>query len=161
MVWRPLAGVLTATAVALTASASTQAARPQPLTGTGITSVTATPGDMQLSPRPPEYGTTGVHANVINGRTFDGLKVTIKNSGDTQITGLRVRVVLLQPGRFVKKVAEIDVINPGQSKVVRFGAWGKLKFALPSKFVVRSIPVAGELNRANNRTVLPVIFTIR
>lgn len=119
------------------------------------------PTNLELSPRPPEWGSTGIRATEIVGKTFEGLKVTVENSGDRQITDLRVEVVLRQPGRWTKKVATIDVINPGgQTKVVRFGGWGPVKFAVPSRFVVRSVAVSGEVNRTNNRTVLPVVFTI-
>ncbi|MEZ5100343.1 MAG: hypothetical protein R3C15_11210 [Thermoleophilia bacterium] len=121
------------------------------LHGNGVTKVLAQPGSLELS----RDTDNEVQAN--ESLAFD---VYVENSGDFQEAGVEVTLTLQQPGKTTRKSATIDIINPGEEKVVKFSGFEDVKFAVPSKLRVRIAPVNGESNTANNSAEFPVIITL-
>lgn len=121
------------------------------LHGNGVTKVLAQPGSLELS----RDTDNEVQAN--EDLSFD---VYVENSGDFQEAGVEVTLTLQQPGRTIRKSATIDIINPGEEKVVKFSGFEDVKFAVPSKLRVKVAPVNGETNTANNSAEYPVIITL-
>ena len=124
----------------------------QGLRGTSLISVTAQPADLTLS------------ASETNTITLSGelaFAVVVRNSGEVQLTDVRVRFTLLQEGERVRKNDVIDVLNPDQQRIVLFGEFSDLNIAEPSTLRIAILPVEGETNLDNNSEEYDIILTLR
>jgi CARDB len=86
-------------------------------------------------------------------------QVSVKNSGDSQETQVRVTLTIKQ-SPVVKKEQVIDVINPSETKVVTFSDLGPPSFETRVTLTVSVDPVQGETNTSNNTADYQVIFTL-
>ena len=123
----------------------------QGLRGTSLISVTAQPSDLQLSP-----GET----NTLTLSSELSFAVLVRNSGEVQLTDVRVRFTLQQAGDRVRKTEVIDVLNPDQERIVRFGDFQDLNIADPSALTIAVLPVEGETNLDNNSEVYDIILSL-
>ena len=86
--------------------------------------------------------------------------VTIEDSGDSQETGIPVKLTIVQAGSDpVVMSAKIDFINAGETKVVTFKNFPAPSFVSPGVIKVEVQPVPGETNTDNNSADYPVIFS--
>jgi hypothetical protein len=127
----------------------TQSPQAGGLHGNGIQAVRVQPGAQVLSPT--EDNTIESSSNLV-------IEVLVQNSGDSQETQVEVRLVI-QQDPLIEKRQVIDVINPGETKTVRFSDFGELSFATSTTLKVSIEPVQGEENTSNNTAEYPVIFT--
>ncbi len=121
------------------------------LRGTSLVSVTVQPADLQLS---------ASEQNRITLASDLAFAVVVRNSGDVQLTDVRVRFTLLQQGGRVRKTEVIDVLNPDQDRVVRFSDFADLNIAEASVLRIALLPVEGESNLDNNSEEYDVIFSL-
>ncbi|MGI9659330.1 MAG: hypothetical protein ACR2OD_10510 [Gaiellaceae bacterium] len=121
------------------------------LRGTSLISVTAQPADLQLSAGQP---------NTLTLSSDLAFAVTVRNSGDVQLTDVRVRFTLQQSGDRVRKNEVIDVLNPDQSRIVQFGDFADLNIADPSVLTIAVLPVDGETNLDNNSETYEIILSL-
>jgi hypothetical protein len=121
------------------------------LRGTALESVRALPSGPVLSPE---------EENTVTASERLGFQVSVKNSGDIQLTQVKVNLTLQLSPDPVTKTGTIELINPGDTKRVAFrdfdvaGSFGTL---VTLKVSVE--PVEGEENTANNAAEYSVIFT--
>jgi hypothetical protein len=120
------------------------------LHGNGIGGVRVRPGGRTLSPS--EDNTIRASANL-------AFQVLVENTGDNQETQVVVTLVI-QQDPVIRKRQTIDLINPGDTKVVTFREFGTLSFTTRSTLKVNVEPVAGEQNTSNNTAEYSVIFTL-
>jgi hypothetical protein len=123
---------------------------PPGLHGNGIEAVRVEPGDQTLSP---------TDENTITASENLAFLVSVKNSGEFQETQVKVNLVIQFSGEPIRKSQTIELINPEETKTVRFTDFGDLVFAEPTTLRVSVEPVPGEENRQNNTAEFPVIFT--
>ena len=121
------------------------------LRGTSLVSVTAQPADLQLSP---------AEQNKITLSSDLAFAVLVRNSGDEQLTDVRVRFTLQQTGDRVRKTEVIDVLNPDQERIVQFGDFADLNIAEPSRLTIAVLPVEGETNLDNNSEAFDIILSL-
>jgi hypothetical protein len=122
------------------------------LRGTSLISVTAQPDDLQLSPN---------EVNQLNISTDLGFEVVLRNSGDVQLTDVRVRLTLQQDGGPIRQNKTIDVLNPDQERIVTFTDFsGELDIAVLSNLIVSVPPVEGETNLDNNSASYQIILSL-
>ena len=122
------------------------------LRGTSLISVTAQPGDLQLSPN---------DVNQLNISTDLGFEVVLRNSGDVQLTDVRVRLTLQQDGGPIRQNKTIDVLNPDQERIVTFKDFsGELDIAVLSNLIVSVPPVENETNLDNNSASYQIILSL-
>jgi hypothetical protein len=122
--------------------------------GTNIGVVTAQPGGQVLS------ATTLTTVTATTDLAFD---VVIHNGGDSQEVRIPVTLTIDRPqaqGGPITKTETIDVINPGEDKTVTFSSLGQVPFASQTKVTVDVATVPGEVNKANNTSQYPVIFSL-
>ena len=116
--------------------------------GTAIDSVIALPSGKTL-----ESGAT----NTIPGGANVQYQVTVSNPGDTRITNRPV--TLLEQGKTLQE-KQVDVLNPGEKKVVTFQAAQPPLIGTPQKVTVRIEPdLPCEKVVDNNTRVYTVLFT--
>ena len=84
----------------------------------------------------------------------------VRNSGDEQLTDVRVRFTLQQTGDRVRKTEVIDVLNPDQERIVQFGDFADLNIAEPSRLTIAVLPVEGEANLDNNSEAFDIILSL-
>ena len=121
------------------------------LRGTNIVSVKVQPAGTELSTSTQTPIT--VRANM----TID---VTVQDSGDSQETGIPVKLTIVQAGSdTIVKTATIDFINAGETKVVTFRNFPAPSFSVPAVIKVEVKPVPGETKTSNNSADYPVIFS--
>lgn len=122
------------------------------LRGTSLISVTAQPDDLQLSPN---------EVNQLNISTDLAFEVVLRNSGDVQLTDVRVRLTLQQDGGPIRQNKTIDVLNPDQERIVTFTDFsGELDIAVLSNLIVSVPPVDGESNLDNNSASYQIILSL-
>ena len=122
------------------------------LRGTSLISVTAQPDDLQLSPH---------EVNQLNISTDLAFEVVLRNSGDVQLTDVRVRLTLQQDGGPIRQNKTIDVLNPDQERIVTFTDFsGELDIAVLSNLIVSVPPVDGESNLDNNSASYQIILSL-
>lgn len=121
------------------------------LRGTSLVDVTAQPLDLQLS--------TAENNNLVLSSDL-AFAVRVRNSGDVQLTDVRVRFTLLQRGDRVRKTEVIDVLNPDQDRIVTFGDFTDLNIAEPSVLTIAVLPVDGESNLDNNSASYDIILSL-
>jgi len=125
---------------------------PTGLHGTNIVSVVALPGNKPLVPG---------ESNVVVATTNLGFAVTVKDSGDSQEVGIKVTLTIDKPGQPISLTRTIDLINAGETKVVKFeNVDVSGLFAQKTKLKVDVSLVRGESNKANNSASYDVIFSL-
>jgi hypothetical protein len=121
------------------------------LHGTNIVSVKAFPGGTELS--------TSTQTRVIV-RTNLTFQVTIQDSGDSQETGIPVKLTIVQSGSDpVEKTATINFISAGETKVITFKNFPAPNFQTPAQLKIEVQPVPGETKTDNNSADYPIIFS--
>ena len=121
------------------------------LHGTNIVSVKALPAGTELS--------TSTQTRVIV-RTNLSFQVTIEDSGDSQETGIPVKLTIIQSGSDpVEKTATINFISAGETKVITFKNFPAPNFQTPAQLKIEVQPVPGETKTDNNSADYPIIFS--
>ena len=120
------------------------------LHGNRIAGVRALPGGKQLSP---------TEENTVQASDRIAFEVLVNNSGDNQETQVRVNLTIQQSPEPIRKEAQIDAINPGDTKTVVFRDLGQVSFGPRTILKVTVEPVAGEENTKNNTAEYVVIYT--
>jgi hypothetical protein len=121
------------------------------LHGTNIVSVKALPAGTELS--------TSTQTRVIV-RTNLSFQVTIEDSGDSQETGIPVKLTIVQSGSDpVEKTATINFISAGETKVITFKNFPAPNFQTPAQLKIEVQPVPGETKTDNNSADYPIIFS--
>ena len=121
------------------------------LHGTNIVSVQAIPGGKTLA-----VGSL----NTVTATTGLAFAVTVADSGNYQEVQIPVTLTIEKSGSPIVKTQTIQLINPGEKKVVTFTNLGSVPFATQTTVKVDVKPVAGEANTANNSAQYPVIFSL-
>jgi hypothetical protein len=120
------------------------------LHGNQISAVRVQPGDQTLS---------ASEDNEIKASDRLTFQVVIRNSGDSQETQVPVTLTI-QQNPPIRKRQVIDLINPGDTKVLTFGDLGQVSFSTRTVVKVNVEPVAGEENTGNNTAEYVAIFTL-
>ena len=128
----------------------TQSPRTGGLHGNMIAGVRVQPGDQTLSP---------TEDNTVQASDRLAFQVLIQNSGDSQETQVPVTLTI-QQNPTIRRRQVIDLINPGDTKVVTFRSLGTVSFSTRTAVKVQVEPVAGERNTGNNTAEYAVIFTL-
>jgi uncharacterized protein YoxC len=128
----------------------TQSPQAGGLHGNGIQSVRWLPGGEQLS---------ATEDNTVVASDRLAFEVVVENSGDSQETQVRVRLVI-QQNPAIRQERVIDLINPGETKTVRFSDINNVSFSTRTTLMVNVEPVPGETNEGNNSAQYRVIFTL-
>jgi hypothetical protein len=119
--------------------------------GNGIASVTALPSNTILS---TDTETT------IRASTELTFEVAVENSGDSQEVGVKVTLTIPKEPQPIVQTKTIALIDPGETKTVRFRVGSLVPLAEPVAVKVDVDPVPGETNTSNNTDEFPVIFTL-
>ena len=69
-------------------------------------------------------------------------------------------LTIQKPSKPIVRTQTIDVINPGQDKVVTFSDLGGVPFARKTTLSVDVATVPAEQDAANNKASYPVIFSL-
>ncbi|HEX2044773.1 MAG TPA: CARDB domain-containing protein [Gaiellaceae bacterium] len=146
----PSLDLVSPTAWELVVRRLTQPASAGGLHGNGIMEVRVQPGGETLS---PDEDNTVLASDRL---TF---QVLVQNSGDNQETRVEVTLTIQQDPP-IRKRQVIDIINPGQTKVVSFSDFGAISFETGTTLRVIVEPVPGEQNTANNTAEYPVLFSL-
>jgi hypothetical protein len=120
------------------------------LRGNGIAGVRVQPGGQELARG--EDNTVEQSADL-------AFEVLVENSGESQETQVKVTLIIRQDPQ-IRKEQTIDVINPGETKTVRFTGFENLEFSAQTTLQVQVEPVEGEQNTNNNTVEYPIIFTL-
>ena len=120
------------------------------LRGNGIAGVRVVPGGQELVPG---------EDNTVELTDDLGFEVLIENSGESQETQVKVMLIIRQEPQ-IRKEQVIDVINPGETKTVRFTGFDTRQFSTQTTLQVQVEPVQGEQNTDNNTREYPIIFTL-
>lgn len=121
------------------------------LHGTNIVSVKVLPAGTELS--------TSTQTPVTV-RTNLAFEVTIEDSGDSQETGIPVKLTIVQSGSDpVVKRQTISFISAGETKVVTFKNFPAPNFQTPAVLKIEVQPVPGETKTDNNSADYPIIFS--
>ncbi len=121
------------------------------LHGTNLVSVKALPTETALSTSTQRTVTV---------RTNLAFQVTIEDSGDSQETGITVKLTIQQAGSDpMVKTATINFISPREQKVVTFSNFPRPPGFSPGVIKVEVTPVPGETKTDNNSADYPVIFS--
>jgi CARDB protein len=87
-------------------------------------------------------------------------EVGVQNSGENQEVGVKVTLTIpAQPTPIVKN-GTIDVIDPGETKIVTFSDFPDVPFGENVTVQVSVKPVQGETNTGNNSAEYPVVFSL-
>ncbi len=109
------------------------------------------PAGIQLST------TTETRIDISTDLSFE---VGVLNSGENQEVGVKVTLTIpAQPTPIVKN-GTIEVIDPGETKVVTFADFPDFPFGEDTTVQVSVKPVAGETNTGNNSAEYPVVFSL-
>ena len=120
------------------------------LRGNGIAGVRVQPGGETLS--------AGEDNTVLASQRLR-FEVLVENSGETQETQVPVTLTI-QQDPVIRKRQVIQIINPGQTRVVSFGDLEPIQFTARTTMRVIVEPVSGESNTGNNTAEYSVIFTL-
>jgi hypothetical protein len=119
--------------------------------GTNIVATKVLPGGQALSTSTLNTVTAGVDL---------GFAVTVHDGGDSQEVGINVTLTIDKPGGSIVKTKRIDLINPGQDKVVTFSNLGGVPFARQTTVHADVAAVPHEADATNNKAAYPVIFSL-
>ena len=128
----------------------TQAPEAGGLRGNGIAGVRVQPGGQDL---------VQGEDNTVEQSADLAFEVLVENSGESQETQVKVILIVLQDPQ-IRKEQVIDVINPDETKTVRFTGFDNLQFSTQTTLQVQVEPVQGEQNTNNNTREYPIIFTL-
>jgi len=142
--------LVSATAWRLIVDRLTQSPTAGGLHGNQISAVRVQPGDQTLS---------AGDDNTVKASDRLTFQVVVRNSGDSQETQVPVTLTI-QQNPPIRKRQVIDLINPGDTKVLTFGDLGQVSFSTRTVVKVNVEPVAGERNTGNNTAEYVVIFTL-
>jgi hypothetical protein len=120
------------------------------LHGNGIAGVRVQPGGQEL---------VRGEDNTVEQSADLAFEVLVENSGESQETQVKVTLIIRQDPQ-IRKEQTIDVINPGETKTVRFTGFENLEFSAQTTLQVQVEPVEGENNTNNNTVEYPIIFTL-
>jgi CARDB len=120
------------------------------LRGNGIAGVRVQPGGQEL---------VRGEDNTVEQSGDLAFEVLVENSGETQETQVKVILIVRQDPQ-IRKEQVIDVINPDETKTVRFSGFDTLQFSAQTTLQVQVEPVQGEQNTNNNTREYPIIFTL-
>jgi hypothetical protein len=120
------------------------------LRGNGIAGVRVQPGGQEL---------VQGEDNTVEQSADLAFEVLIENSGESQETQVKVILIIRQDPQ-IRKEQVIDVINPDETKTVRFTGFDTLQFSTQTTLQVQVEPVEGEQNTNNNTREYPIIFTL-
>jgi hypothetical protein len=118
--------------------------------GNGIVGVRVQPGGQQL---------VRGEDNTVEQSADLAFEVLVENSGESQETQVKVTLIVRQDPQ-IRKEQTIDVINPGETKTVRFTGFENLEFSAQTTLQVQVEPVEGESNTNNNTVEYQIIFTL-
>ena len=124
---------------------------PTGLHGTGISFVRALPSGQLLST------TTETTIRVTDQLAFE---VGVEDTGDSQEVQIKVTLTIPKQPEPIVQSATIPIIDPGETKSVRFAVGALVPFGEQVAVKVDVDPVPGETNTANNTAEYPVIFTL-
>lgn len=121
------------------------------LHGTNIVSVKVLPAGTELSTS---------QQTPVTVRTNLAFQVTIEDSGDSQETGIPVKLTIVQAGSDpVVKTATINFISAGEQKPITFRNFPAPSFDSPAQLKIEVQPVPGETKTDNNSADYPIIFS--
>ena len=120
------------------------------LRGNGIAGVRVQPGGQEL---------VRGQDNTVEQSADLAFEVLVENSGESQETQVKVILIIRQDPQ-IRKEQVIDVINPEETKTVRFTNFDTLQFSTQTTLQVQVEPVQGEQNTNNNTREYPIIFTL-
>ena len=120
------------------------------LRGNGIAGVRVQPGGQDL---------VQGEDNTVEQSADLAFEVLVENSGESQETQVKVILIIRQDPQ-IRKEQIIDVINPQETKTVRFTGFDTLQFSTQTTLQVQVEPVQGEQNTNNNTVEYPIIFTL-
>ena len=120
------------------------------LRGNGIVGVRVQPGGQEL---------VRGEDNTVEQSADLAFEVLIENSGESQETQVKVILIIRQDPQ-IRKEQVVDVINPAETKTVRFTGFDTLQFSTQTTLQVQVEPVQGEQNTNNNTVEYPIIFTL-
>jgi CARDB len=124
---------------------------PAGLHGSGIAYVTALPSGTDLS-------TTTETTLLV---TDDlGFEVGVEDTGDSQEVQVKVTLTIPQTPDPIVQTKTIPLIDPGETKAVRFQVGTLVPFGETVSVKVDVDPVQGETNTTNNTFEYPVIFSL-
>jgi hypothetical protein len=118
--------------------------------GNGIVGVRVQPGGQQL---------VRGEDNTVEQSADLAFEVLVENSGESQETQVKVTLIVRQDPQ-IRKEQTLDVINPGETKTVRFTGFENLEFSAQTTLQVQVEPVEGESNTNNNTVEYQIIFTL-
>jgi CARDB len=118
--------------------------------GNGIAGVRVQPGGQDL---------VRGEDNTVEQSADLAFEVLVENSGESQETQVKVILIIRQDPQ-IRKEQIIDVINPQETKTVRFTGFDTLQFSTQTTLQVQVEPVQGEQNTNNNTVEYPIIFTL-
>jgi hypothetical protein len=119
--------------------------------GSALVYTKVQPANIQLST------TSETKINISTDLSFE---VGVQNSGENQEVGVKVTLTIpAQPTPIVKN-GTIDVIDPGETKIVTFSDFPDFPFGENVNIQVSVKPVPGESNTGNNSAEYPVVFSL-
>jgi hypothetical protein len=124
---------------------------PTGLHGNQIESVKALPSGQLLST------TTETTIQVTDELAFE---VGVTDSGDSQEVRVKVTLTIPKQPEPIVLTETIPIIDPGETKTVRFRVGALVPFGEQTTVKVDVDPVPGETNTSNNTAEYPVIFTL-
>jgi hypothetical protein len=98
--------------------------------------------------------------NTVVASTDLAFAVAVKDSGDAQEVGIQVTLTIEKSGSPIVKTKTIQVIDPGETKVLLFTNLGQVPFASKTTLKVDVAPVPQESRTDNNSASYPVIFSL-
>jgi hypothetical protein len=124
---------------------------PTGLHGNQIESVKVLPSGQVLST------TTETTIQVTDELAFE---VGVTDSGESQEVRVKVTLTIPKQPDPIVLTQTIPIIDPGETKTVRFGVGALVPFGEQTTVQVDVEPVPGETNTSNNTAEYPVIFTL-
>jgi hypothetical protein len=119
--------------------------------GSALAYTKVQPANIQLST------TTETRIDISTDLSFE---VGVQNSGENQEVGVKVTLTIpAQPTPIVKN-GTIDLIDPGETKIVTFADFPDFPFGEDTTVQVSVKPVQGETNTGNNSAEYPVVFSL-
>jgi hypothetical protein len=119
--------------------------------GSALAYTKVQPANVQLST------TSETKINISTDLSFE---VGVQNSGENQEVGVKVTLTIPAQPTPITKNGTIDVIDPGETKVVTFADFPDFPFGENTTVQVSVKPVPGETNTGNNSAEYPVVFSL-
>jgi hypothetical protein len=119
--------------------------------GSALAYTKVQPANIQLST------TSETKINISTDLSFE---VGVQNSGENQEVGVKVTLTIPAQPTPITKNGTIDVIDPGETKVVTFSDFPDFPFGENTTVQVSVKPVPGETNTGNNSAEYPVVFSL-